>query len=211
MSLIDLDYRHVNQPGKRSHREAWGLGSRRRADFSEEFPEDGQGDEIEEWDQENRGDGPGLDAVEGGDSEIAGELGGIVLEAGEELGDGEADGRDAVEVLAEADEDKDQREVERVGEGLEEVEDGLVQAEQVADCEAHKGSAAHDGKDAKRQPQGHAPCELLRAGALPELVRDGADDPAVEAGWRVLGHREIICIIPCWKKPQSKDPNCSAG
>ena len=44
--------------------------------------------------------------MQGCHAEIAGEPTGAFLEAGEELGDGERDGRDAVEVLAEADEDE---------------------------------------------------------------------------------------------------------
>lgn len=67
--------------------------------------------------------------MEGGHAEIAGELGGAFLEAGEELGDGEQDGQDAVEILTEPDEDEDHRQVDRVGEGLEEVQDWLVEAE----------------------------------------------------------------------------------
>lgn len=163
------------------------MSNRRRADFSEELPEDGQGGEIKEWNQENRGDGPGLDAMEGGDAEVAGELGGVVREAGEELGDGERDGWDAVEVLADANEDEDQGEVKRVGEGLEEVQDGLVEAEQMTDNKANKRGAAHDGKNPEREAEGNAPREFLGAGALLELVRDGADYPAVEAGVFVLG------------------------
>ena len=122
---------------------------RRRADFSEEFPEDGEGGEIEDRDQEDRGDGPCLDAVEGGHAEIAAELGGVVLEAGEELRDGEADGRDAVEVLAEVDEDQDEGEVKRVGEGFEKMEDGLVELEEISGDEADERGGSHDGEDAE--------------------------------------------------------------
>lgn len=128
--------------------------------------------------------------MEGGHAEVAGELGGAFLEAGEELRDGERDGRDSVEVLADADEDEDQREVERVGEGLEEVEDGLVETEQVTDNEADQRGGTHDGEDPEREAEGDAPCKFLRAGALPELAGDGADNPALEAALRGWRHRE---------------------
>ena len=54
-------------------------------------------------------------------------MGGVVSEAGEELGNGEFDEWDAVEHLAEADVYENERELERIGKSFEKVEDGLVE------------------------------------------------------------------------------------
>ena len=69
--------------------------------------------------------------------------------------------------------------MERVGEGFEKVEDGLVQPKQVTDGETDQRGRTHDRKNPEREAEGDAPCELLRASALPELVGDGAHNPAL--------------------------------
>ncbi len=95
--------------------------------------------------------------MEGGHAEVAGELGGVVFEAGEELGDGKFDERDAVEHLAEPDVDEDEGELERIGEGFEKVKDGLIEFEQVTKDQADDRGAAHDGKNAECDTQGNTP------------------------------------------------------
>ena len=96
--------------------------------FQEKFFKYGKRDDIQDRNKKDGTDGPCLDAVEGGHAEVAGELGGIVFELSDQLGDGEFDEGDAVEHLAEADVDEDERELEGIGEGFKKVEDGLVES-----------------------------------------------------------------------------------
>jgi len=171
-----------------------------REGFAEEFFQQWKGDEIKERDEDDGADGPGLDAVEGGHAEITGELGGAFLELAHHLRDGEFDKFDTVQLLAEADEDENEGKMERVGEGFEEMEDGLIEFKNPTGDEADEGCGAHDREDAEGDTEGNGPGELLGGDAAFELVDDGLDDPAAEAGGfiRFFGfvcHRE--CRLVC--------------
>lgn len=79
----------------------------------------------------------------------------------------------------------------------------------MANDEANQRGGTHDGKDPEREAEGHTPCELLRAGALPELVSDGADDPALEAGRLDLGIH--VGLSSLWKRAAATHLSPSSG
>lgn len=85
------------------------------------------------------------------------ESGRVFLELAEHLRNGKFDQGDAVELLSESDVDEDEDELERIGESLEKVEDGLVEPANMADDEADDRSAPHDGENAECDTQGYAP------------------------------------------------------
>lgn len=119
---------------------------------------------------------------------------GVVFEADEELRNGEFDQGDAVEYLPKTDVNEDEDELQRIGESFEKMENRLVETENMADHETDDRGTAHDGKYTESDTQGNAPGQSLRRGALLELVRDRADDPAVEAAIWVEGHERFrIC------------------
>lgn len=79
----------------------------------------------------------------------------------------------------------------------------------MANDEANQRGGTHDRENTESQAKGHTPCELLRAGALPELVGDGADDPALEAGWLDLGIH--VGLYSLWKRAGATHLSPSSG
>jgi len=75
---------------------------------------------------------PCLNAVEGGESKVTGKLERAFLKACEKLWNRERDRWAPVEKLAAANEYENQRDVERVAQGFEKVEDGLVELESIS-------------------------------------------------------------------------------